>query len=55
MNTTRKLSSHPSYTTYPECPCVLIGNREIAKKYGWEVGDVIEIIENENGILIRKI
>ena len=51
---TRKLSYHPSYKKYPAVPCVLIGNREVAKKYGWQVGDKIKVELKEEGILITK-
>jgi hypothetical protein len=50
----RKLSHHPSYYTYPECPCLLVGNRRIAKKYGWKVGDEVAVVERPDGILITK-
>jgi len=49
----RTLSYHPAYEE-ADCPCVLIGNRRIAKKYGWQVGDYVEVVETDEGILIKK-
>ena len=50
----RKLTYHPSYSHYPECPCILVGNRSIAKKYNWRVGDEVLVIESSAGVLIKK-
>ncbi len=36
-------------------PCLLIGGKNLAQKYGWEVGGVVEILELPKGIFIRKI
>lgn len=55
MKKIRKLSYHPGYSTYPPCACILIGNREIAKKYNWCVGDLVELEYQPEGILIRRI
>jgi len=49
----RTLSYHPAYDE-ADCPCVLIGNRRIARKYGWQVGDCVEVTETEEGVLIKK-
>jgi hypothetical protein len=49
----RILSYHPSYEE-ADCPCVLIGNRRIAQKYGWQMGDYVDVMETDEGILIRK-
>ena len=55
MKKVRKLSYHPSYSYYEPCPCILIGNREIAKKYNWSVGDLVELQDLPEGILIKRI
>jgi bifunctional DNA-binding transcriptional regulator/antitoxin component of YhaV-PrlF toxin-antitoxin module len=49
----RTLSYHPAREG-ADCPCLLIGNRRIAKKYGWQVGDCVEVVETDEGILIKK-
>ena len=49
----RTLSYHPAYGE-ADCPCVLIGNRRIARKYGWQVGDSVEVTETDGGVLIKK-
>jgi len=49
----RTLSYHPAYEE-SDCPCLLIGNRRIAKKYGWQVGDCVEVTETAEGVLIKK-
>jgi len=54
MNTERKLSYHTSYNNYPQVPCLLIGNRELAEKYGWKVGDKVRVEAKPEGILIIK-
>ena len=51
----RKLSHHPGYATYPPCACILIGNRQIAKQYHWDVGDIVELEYLPEGILIKRI
>jgi bifunctional DNA-binding transcriptional regulator/antitoxin component of YhaV-PrlF toxin-antitoxin module len=50
---TRTLIYHPGYKE-ADCPCLLIGNKHIAKKYGWQVGDQVEVVETAEGILIKK-
>lgn len=49
----RKLSKHPSYKKDP-VPCILIAGREIAKKYGWKVGDLVNVILEDDGVKITK-
>ena len=51
----RKLSYHTSYSEYEPCPCILIGNRQIAKKYNWYVGDLVELEYLTEGVLIKRI
>jgi len=51
--TIRKLSYHPNYC--PPCACILIGNRQIAKKYNWYVGDLVELEYLAEGVLIKRI
>ena len=55
MKKIRKLSYRPGYSNYELCPCILIGNREIAKKYNWYVGDLVEMEYLPEGILIKRI
>jgi hypothetical protein len=54
--TLRTLSYHPSYNFdhREPCPCFMLGNRRIAQKYGWHVGQLVEVLELKRGILIRK-
>jgi hypothetical protein len=43
MKKLRTLVYHPAYKDV--VPCVLIGSKRIAQKYGWKVGDLVEVIE----------
>jgi hypothetical protein len=36
-------------------PCLLIGEKKLAQKYGWEVGGLVEVLELPRGIFIRRI
>ena len=55
MKKVRKLSYRPGYSDYEPCPCILIGNKQIAKKYNWSVGDLVELECLPEGILIKRI
>lgn len=43
MKKLRTLVYHPSYREL--VPSILIGSKRIARKYGWKVGELVEIIE----------
>ena len=49
----RTLVYHPG-RKYCDVPCLLIGGKKLTKKYGWQVGDHVEVLELKRGILIRK-
>ena len=38
-----------------DVPCLLIGGKKLAQKYGWVVGGVVEVLELPRGIFIRKV
>jgi len=49
----RVLSKHPSYKK-EDVPCILIAGKEIAKKYGWKVGDRVIVVLEEDSVRIIK-
>jgi hypothetical protein len=50
----RTLVYHPGRKS-TDIPCLLIGGKKLAQKYGWEVGGLVEVLELPRGIFIRKI
>jgi len=50
----RTLVYHPGRES-TDVPCLLIGGKKIAQKYGWEVGALVEVLELPRGIFIRNI
>jgi hypothetical protein len=42
----KKLRTLVYHTSYRELvPSILLGSKRIARKYGWKVGELVEIIE----------
>ena len=48
MKKLRTLVYHPAYKDL--VPSVLIGGKRIAQKYGWKVGELVEIIETPKAL-----
>ena len=48
MKKLRTLVYHPAYKDL--VPCVLIGSKGIARKYGWRVGELVEIVETPKAL-----
>ena len=51
--TERILGYHPDYED-KNVPYLRIGNKRLMEKYGWKAGDIVEVREGPEGILIKK-